>query len=220
MIIVGLTDIHGDLAKIDRLKEVLEAADLILLVGDLTSFGRRPEMEALLGRVLEINQNCLAVPGNCDYPETEKVLNDLSINLNGSHKIIQGIAFIGLGASLPTPANGTPFEVAESYFEQQLTTSLTELNPTAPKILVSHQPPLNTTADAVNPHLHVGSLTVRSFIEKHQPLVCFTGHIHEGQGVDRIGDTLIINPGPVYKGFYAYAEIDTTVKCLEVRKIN
>jgi Icc-related predicted phosphoesterase len=39
------------------------------------------------------------------------------------------------------------------------------------------------------------------------PAVCFTGHIHEGRGVDKIGKTKIINPGPLHHGGYAMAEI-------------
>ncbi len=45
----------------------------------------------------------------------------------------------------------------------------------------------------------------REFIEQQQPLACFCGHIHEGQGIDRIGDTLIINPGPLRRGGYVWA---------------
>ncbi len=31
---------------------------------------------------------------------------------------------------------------------------------------------------------HVGSAAVRRFIERHRPLACFTGHIHEAAGMD------------------------------------
>jgi len=44
----------------------------------------------------------------------------------------------------------------------------------------------------------VGSTAVRTFVEKHQPLLGLHGHIHECKGVDRIGRTLIINPGSEY----------------------
>lgn len=219
MIIIGLTDIHGNTDKLDRLKKVMETADLILLIGDLTNFGHKSEMDDLVSKLLAVNKNLLAVPGNCDFPETEQVLKAYDINLNGTHKTINSTTFIGLGASLATPSKATPFERPESYFEKQLAASVLGLSNSLPKILVSHQPPLDTKADAINPHLHVGSSTVRKFIEDHQPLVCFTGHIHEGQGVDQIGDTLVINPGPVFKGFYAYAEINGRVDSLEIRPI-
>ena len=53
----------------------------------------------------------------------------------------------------------------------------------------------------------MGSKAVRAFIEQRQPLICFTGHIHEGVGVDQIGKTNIINPSSLSEGNYAYAEV-------------
>ncbi len=34
------------------------------------------------------------------------------------------------------------------------------------------------------------------------------GHIHEAKGIDKIGNTLIINPGAARDGHYATIEID------------
>ncbi|MBU2512031.1 metallophosphoesterase [bacterium] len=221
MIILGLPDIHGSWKKLNKLTNQIAVADLVLLLGDITNFGHKPEMESIVSWVKEINAHCLAVPGNCDHAETEEVLDAMDVNLNGRHKIINNLAFLGLGASLATPFKGTPFEVSETYLEQKLENAINELDPAYPKILVSHQPPYNTTADAVNDDLHVGSHSVRSFIKTHQPMLCFTGHIHEGRGIDSIGKTRIINPSPVYQGYYAHAEIeDSAIKVLEIRSIN
>ncbi len=220
MIILGLPDIHGDTEKLKKLTNEIKSADLVILLGDITNFGHKPEMESIVTWVQNVNEHCLAVPGNCDYPDSEEMLDQLGVNLNGRFRVIDGKAFTGLGASLETPFKGTPFEVSETYLRQQLDKSVFDLDQTLPKVMVSHQPPFNTKADAVNSELHVGSKNVRSFIETYQPLVCFTGHIHEGQGIDAIGSTQIINPGPVYQGFYAYAEIGTSVEILEIRKIS
>ena len=220
MIILGLPDIHGDTETLKKLKAEIKSADLVIMLGDITNFGRRPEMKAMISWIQDLNSQCVAVPGNCDFPETEQELDRLGVNLNGRFKILEGKAFTGLGASLPTPSQGTPFEVSEAYLSKNLERSLVGLDHKLPKILISHQPPLNTKADRVAPGLHVGSQSVRLFIEKVQPLLCFTGHIHEGQGIDQIGRTQIINPGPVFKGFYAYAEISSVVETLEIRAIN
>ncbi len=220
MIILGLPDIHGSRKKLSKLSNQIAAADLVLLLGDITNFGYKPEMESIVAWVREINDRCLAVPGNCDHAETEEVLDALDINLNGKHKIINNLAFLGLGASLETPFKGTPFEVSESYLSGNLNKTLNGLDDGLPKILVSHQPPYNTTADAVNESLHVGSHSVRDFIEEHQPMLCFTGHIHEGRGIDSIGKTRIINPSPVFQGYYAYADVEDTIKTLEIRSMD
>ncbi len=48
----------------------------------------------------------------------------------------------------------------------------------------------------------MGSTKVREFIEKYQPQVCATGHIHEARGMDLMGSTIIINPGILMNGGY------------------
>lgn len=45
----------------------------------------------------------------------------------------------------------------------------------------------------------VGSTAVRKTIERHQPPLALFGHIHEGRGMTRIGNTLCINPGSSYE---------------------
>jgi len=63
----------------------------------------------------------------------------------------------------------------------------------------------------------VGSKTVREFIKRTQPLICFTGHIHEGIGIDQVGRTKIVNPGPLSAGSYAYAEVTQEgIQALEI----
>ena len=108
----------------------------------------------------------------------------------------------------------------ESWFEDRLRSSVEGLDKSLPMILVSHQPPYGTKADTLKNGVHVGSKIVRSFIDTWQPLACFCGHIHEGRGIDTIGKTKIINPGPVFRGYFAYAEISDTVDKLEIRSIS
>ncbi len=46
--------------------------------------------------------------------------------------------------------------------------------------------------------VHVGSTSVRKAIEEYQPILGLHGHIHESSGVDKIGKTLVMNPGSEY----------------------
>jgi uncharacterized protein len=220
MIVLGLTDIHGATDKLMKLAPEIKAADLVLLVGDITNFGRKAEMRDTIDWVKQYNRQCLTVPGNCDYPETEETMDQMETNLNGCRKEVREMVFAGLGASLETPFKATPFEVSEEILETQLSLSVEGFDKSHPLILVSHQPPFGTKADALNNGVHVGSKSVRNFIESWQPLVCFCGHIHEGQGIDSIGDTKVINPGPVFQGNYAYAEISDKVEILEIRSLS
>jgi Icc-related predicted phosphoesterase len=45
----------------------------------------------------------------------------------------------------------------------------------------------------------VGSSALRKAIETTQPLLGLHGHIHEGRGAMRVGNTLCINPGSMYE---------------------
>jgi Icc-related predicted phosphoesterase len=67
-------------------------------------------------------------------------------------------------------------------------------------ILVTHSPPRDTACDVVQSGAHVGSRAIRTFIERHQPPVLLSGHIHEAPRVsgshrDRVGRTVVVNPG-------------------------
>jgi len=61
-------------------------------------------------------------------------------------------------------------------------------------VFVIHTPPYNTKLDITNMK-HVGSVAVRRFIEKYQPLATLHGHVHESAGTEKIGKTICINPG-------------------------
>lgn len=220
MRIVAISDIHGRIEQLDVAASDLESADLVLLTGDITNFGRRAEAERMLEPIRARNQTLLAVRGNCDYPEVEELLNDLGINLHAAARQIDGVSVIGLGGSLPGPAS-TPHEYSEGQLEEFLQQAAGDLEAGTPLVLNSHQPPAATVADQLPDGSHVGSTVVREFIEQHQPLVCFTGHIHEGVGVDEIGGTRVVNPGPLQGGRYGYAEIeDGELLTAEVRGTN
>ena len=64
----------------------------------------------------------------------------------------------------------------------------------------------------------MGNLAVRRYIEERQPLLSIHGHIHEDRGVDLLGDTVLVNPGPLKEGYYAVAELDRTVK-VELKRV-
>lgn len=70
----------------------------------------------------------------------------------------------------------------------------------AETLFVSHSPPHGTRCDMIGAHTHVGSRALRAFVERHQPPLVLSGHIHEAPRVssawrDTIGRTAIVNPG-------------------------
>ena len=68
----------------------------------------------------------------------------------------------------------------------------------APKLDTSFDPPRPVTTAGEAVMIGVGSSAVRDAIEKYQPLLMLTGHIHESRGVVKIGRTTIVNPGSEY----------------------
>ena len=133
-------------------------------------------------------------------------------------KKLNGYSIYGLGGSLPCPGK-TPGEYTEEEYELFTSSLIREDEPESHKILISHQPPSNTVSDRIATGIHVGSQAIRKFIEWLQPLIVFTGHIHEGVGIDEIGRTKIINPGPFREGRYAYTQIlDGQIMDLEIRE--
>lgn len=218
MRIIGLSDVHSNLSMIQRMAPILAAADVVLLAGDITHFGRETEIATLLDTLTPLAQKIFAVPGNCDYSGVGRYLDSEKINLHGKGQVFNNIGFVGLGGSLITPFS-TPNELTENEIGSFLEQGAARIPPGIPMVLVSHQPPVKTRCDRIASGAHVGSLAVRHFIEKHQPILCFTGHIHEARDVDRIGKTRIINPGKLSRGYYAYAAISESAAETEILKI-
>ena len=218
MKIIAIPDLHGSNKGIDKIANELSDADIVLLAGDLTNFGNVPDAARIVGEIRKYADEIYAVPGNCDYGDVNQYLIEQGIGLHGKGAVIDGTAFVGVGGSLPAPG-GTPTEYSESELQEFMDHAIEDVPDNLPLILMAHQPPLDTKIDRITSGTHVGSKAVRTFIEKHQPLICFSGHIHEGVGVDSIGQTKLINPGPFRQGSYAFAEIGETTSILEIRKV-
>ncbi|MCH8519953.1 MAG: metallophosphoesterase [Nanoarchaeota archaeon] len=68
-------------------------------------------------------------------------------------------------------------------------------------ILLSHNSPYNTPLDIIkNPfsplhNQHYGSVLSRLIIEKYQPELVISGHIHEGVGICKIKNSICLNTG-------------------------
>lgn len=216
MIIVGISDIHSDTSRLDAIAEDLCKADVVVISGDITNFGGKSDADNVIKTLRIYNKTIVAVPGNCDPSQVSAYLTAHDMNLDQTCKIINGVAFAGIGGSLPCPRH-TPNEISESELRSHLVAAIGTVPKAMPLVLVTHQPPYGTLADVSGGFRHVGSESIRAFIEKNKPAVCFCGHIHEAQSVDRIDGTTIINPGPLRKGGYAYVEMNAAAVTAEVR---
>lgn len=215
MVIVTLADIHGYASGIDRISGRLAAADLVILAGDITRFGGMTAAKRVIDRIRQHTSRIAAVAGNCDLPEVETYLDEQDLSLHGNVRRINGIRFAGIGGSLPCPGP-TPNEMTESEFRRHLVRLTAGLSNTEPCILITHQPPFNTLNDTTANGTHAGSRSIRQFIEQVQPMICITGHIHEGAGIDTIGNTQVINPGPFFDGHYGHIIIGRGIESIKI----
>jgi hypothetical protein len=183
------SDLHGDRAALERLMAV--EADYYLSAGDLVSWASGFEK---LGPVLAPKgDRVLVLPGNHESESNiERFCQTYSLcPLHGKSLEIAGVHLAGLGYSNPTPFN-TPGE----YGETEIAARLEPFHVLKPLVLVCHCPPLGTSLDEAMPGRHFGSSAVRSFIDRHQPVRFFCGHIHEAAGRETaIGATRGVNLG-------------------------
>jgi len=204
MRIVAITDVHGNVEMVRRLAELLEGElpDVLLIAGDITHFASASVAREILEPLLKTGVPLLAVHGNCDGKDVPALLEELGIGLHNTRREIKGIGFVGIGGSNVTPFN-TIWELTEEEIK-----AILERNYRDGDVILSHVPPKDTKTDRVHSGLHVGSPALREFIEEREPPLVVTGHIHEARGVDRVGETTIVNPGPLFRGYYAVIEFD------------
>ncbi len=205
MELMCISDLHGRIDVLERIKADAKKVDLLIAAGDLTNFGKRKTAEAVLEALRGINPNLLAVPGNCDTPEVNDVLNEQGVSIHGRGRAVAGIGFFGAGGSNITPFS-TPQEYTEKRLVELLTRGYDEIKALGKKVMVCHPPPYNTAIDVTRSEMHVGSRGVREFLEGHPVALGISGHVHEAKGGDALGNAVIINPGPAHMG-YAKVEI-------------
>jgi Icc-related predicted phosphoesterase len=207
---IGIGDIHDDLAALDRLAALpgLSGAAGILVSGDLTIRGDAPQARLVLEALRRSGPVILAQIGNMDKAGVDAYLTGEGVNIHASGRITpQGVGIFGVGWSTPTPF-GTPSEASEERVAAWLAKAHAAVAGCSKLLLVCHTPPHGTATDVVGAGVHVGSTAVREFIERVQPDVCLTGHIHEARAEDVIGRTRIVNPGALSGGGYARIEYD------------
>ena len=163
---------------------------------------------------------CFVTGGNDDDPEVLSAIHRQGTQSffaceGDAVKVDDDHTMISVGFSTPTPWK-TPREISDEELGkiiEGMVTNVSDLNRT---IFNFHDPPIDSTLDtcpmldwskdppepivkAGQIVMHgAGSKSVRTAIEKYQPMLGLHGHIHESMSVSKIGHTTIINPGSEY----------------------
>ena len=138
------------------------------------------------------------VHGNWDARDT--VVPPGVVTLHSRRDRLGALVIGGLGGSIPTPF-ASPFEMSEDE-SRRILEGLGRL-----EVLVSHCPPAQTKCDRASTG-HIGSRAVREYVERARPRLVLTAHVHEGRGIDRLGESVIVNPGALLDGNFAVLHLE------------
>ncbi len=198
---IGFGDIHEDISLLNEIPGVSDAAGIIIS-GDITNRGGRRRASRLLEAVFAINPNIYAQIGNMDHAEVTDYLDEKGWNIHAKGKqLTQNVGIMGVGYSTPTPFR-TPSEVPDARLAHWLSQGYEHVKHLPQLILVAHDPPFGSKAAQLPSGENVGNTSVLEFIERIQPDICLTGHIHEADSEDFIGKTKVLNPGMLCMGDY------------------
>lgn len=185
--ILAAGDIHGDTKLAQKLADRAERekVDLVILTGDITGL---IETKNLIKPFTAKGEKVLFVPGNWDSQDTAEVLSKLyGIKNIDNYYIRHGnVGIFGLGSPGQLTLNEKEaFEKLRKNFEK--------IKDLEKKILVTHLHAAGTKSELSG---FPGSTGIRKAIDKFQPDLVISGHIHELEGIeDKIGKTRVLNVG-------------------------
>ena len=233
MRVAATADLHFTPARFsalhDQLNRVRDEADVFVLAGDLTNFGRPDEMEPLLNVLVRLRLPVIAVLCNHDYEsdhqvELMRMLSQEGIKvLDGSAYERDGVGFAGtkgfiggFGRGVLT-AFGEPevktFVRASIDETLKLERAMSQLR-TKKRVVVLHYAPVVTTVEGEAPEIYpfLGTSRLAEVIDRHGADLVVHGHAHNGKcegktpggvPVHNVAITLLQaqNPSAVYRVF-------------------
>jgi len=217
--ILFMTDLHGAERYVDAVVEREREVDLVLVGGDITSFGTDRHAGPILDCLVAAYPAVRAVHGNVDLPSVLPLLEARKMSLHGRGEVMGSLGLFGCGGSNVTPM-GTPIEYSESQLARTLAVAFASVQDAPTKVLVSHCPPKDTSLDRMFAGKNVGSASVRAFLEQHDVALCLCGHIHEAKGIERVGKALAVNPGALCTGAYAVVDLVDGQPQAELRRVD
>jgi Icc-related predicted phosphoesterase len=181
----------------DQFAKVRDDADLLILAGDLTNYGRPEEMEALLNALVRFRVPTVSVLGNHDYEsgheaELQKLMVDAGIKvLDGTAYERGGVGFAGTKGFVGGFGRGmlTAFGEREvkAFVQSSIDESLklergmSQLR-TPKRVVVLHYSPIAATVVGESPEIFpfLGTSRLAEVIDRHGADFVVHGHAHRG----------------------------------------
>ena len=185
MEILVLSDIHDDQRVVDRVRMLAAKRkfDAVFLAGDLSNAG---SIE-FVSELIEPLQNIYAVPGNMDPQTVIDFLEKNDHSVHNKKRKLGKYEVAGYGGS--NTLGRTPFV----HSDQEIGDSLEKLGIGKKTILLTHMPPMGCF-DMIDGE-NLGSPSIKKIIESKKPFLTVSGHFHEHEGEQMLGDTIVVSCG-------------------------
>lgn len=208
MRIFALADLHGEEAVLDRLRIVGTKGnyDNVFVVGDITNNGPLSYVDELIGML----PGAMMIHGNMDPPEVLDVIEKRGVSVHMKKVELGDWNVVGIGGSNPTP-----FKTPSEYREEEIAGMLEAADVDKFTILLTHAPPFGLF-DSIG-EMHVGSKAIKAVIEQKKPLLNICAHIHEHEGQEVLGETLVVKLPPATKMRAAEIEIKDDINVRFIR---
>jgi len=202
MRIAATADLHFSPQSYDKIREpfthVRDEADVLVIAGDLTNYGRPEEMHSLLNALVRLRIPIVAVLGNHDYEggqeqELIKMMTTEGIKvLDGSSYERDGVGFAGTKGFIGGFGRGVLTAFGEKEVKAFVQASIDEtlkleralsMLRTEKTVIVTHYSPVVDTVrgepNEIWPYL--GSSRLAEVIDRHGAVLSIHGHAHHGQ---------------------------------------
>jgi uncharacterized protein len=201
MRIAALADIHYSPQTYDRIRDQMhrlpQEADVLVLAGDLTNFGKPPEMEALLNALVRVRIPTVAILGNHDYEsgheaELMKMMNEAGLKvLDGTGYERDNVGFAGtkgfiggFGRRVLTPFGEKEVKAfVQAAIDEcmKLERALFQLR-AEKRVVVVHYSPIAETVVGESPEIYayLGTSRMMEVIDRHGATLVLHGHAHHG----------------------------------------
>src|SRR5579862_9545273 len=202
MRVAATADLHFTPARFtalhDQLNRVRDEADVFVVAGDLTNFGRPDEMEPLLNVLVRLRLPVIVVLGNHDYEsdrqvELMRMLTQEGIKvLDGSAYERDGVGFAGTKGFVGGFGRGVLTAFGEAEIKTFVRASIDEALKleramsqlrTRKRVVVLHYAPIAATIEGEAPEISpfLGTSRLAEVIDRHGADLVVHGHAHNGK---------------------------------------
>jgi len=192
--ILAAGDLHGDSRISEKLaiKAEKENVDLVVLLGDITGM---THTKNLIQPFLNKHQKVVFIPGNWETKnDADAISKKYGIkNIEKNYAVYKNTGIFGIGSA------DWSLYPDEAKTMKHLKHQNEKIKDLEKKIMISHLHAAGTKSELSG---IPGDEAIRRAIDKFQPDLFISGHIHELEGVEeKIGKTRVVNVGKKGKIF-------------------